>query len=198
MPPNASGLISDEDIQVLREFTELRTSIFSHNLAKNALVAASSTRLGTTDYQYGAENVLEEGIYSYWAPEENQSDWVLQLNFQDPVTFNVLQVQEPIQMGQRLFKFHLDALDEEGRWQEVSNGTTVGYRRLLQFPTVVSSRLRFVIEKSRADPLISYLGIHMDPVLSPNLSHSNYSTVNFNGSRFIQKTTRNHSQIVST
>ncbi|CAK9141682.1 unnamed protein product [Ilex paraguariensis] len=163
VPPNSSGLISDEDIQVLREFSELRNSIFSHNLAKNALPSASSTRGGLCDSQFGSHRVLEEGIHAYWAPNGNQSDWALYLNFQEPVTFNVLQVQEPIHMGQRVMEFHLDVMNEKGDWKKVINGTTVGYQRLLLFPNVQSSRIRLVIDKSRADPLISYLGIYIDP-----------------------------------
>ncbi|XP_028089204.1 alpha-L-fucosidase 1 isoform X2 [Camellia sinensis] len=197
VPPNSSGLISNEDIQVLQEFTELRASIFSQNLAKNALISASSTRQGINDSQFDSRNVLEEGMYSYWASEENQSDWMLYLEFQDPVTFNVLHVQEPIQMGQRVVEFHLDSLNEKGQWKEVTNGTTVGHKRLLRFPTVVSNQLRFVIVKSRADPLISYLAIHMDLVSTLNVSHTSNSSSYFNRSQVLQQITRNHSQIVS-
>ncbi|KAH7838868.1 hypothetical protein Vadar_032096 [Vaccinium darrowii] len=100
VPPNSSGLISDEDVKVLQEFNELRTSIFSNNLAKNSSISASSARQGIIDSEFDSMNVLEEGIYSYWAPEENQLDWILYLDLQDSVTFNVLQVQGPIQMGQ--------------------------------------------------------------------------------------------------
>ncbi|XP_059659303.1 alpha-L-fucosidase 1 [Cornus florida] len=162
IPPNSSGLISEEDIQVLQEFTELRGSIFSRNLAKDSRLTASSIR-GFSDSRFDSHNVLEEGIYTYWAPEENRTEWVLYLDFEELVTFNVLQVQEPIHMGQRVVEFHLDTLNGNGRWEKVANGTTVGYRRLLQFPKVDSRRLRFVIDRSRADPLISFLGIHLDP-----------------------------------
>ncbi|PSR86562.1 Alpha-L-fucosidase [Actinidia chinensis var. chinensis] len=196
VPPNSSGLISDEDIQVLQEFNKLRKSIFSHNLATSSAVWASSTRQGIVDSQFESVNVLEEGIYSYWAPEKNQSDWALYLDFENQVTFNVLQVQEPIQMGQRVFEFHLDALNEEGQWDVVINGTTLGYKRILRFPTVVSDRLRFVIEKSREDPLISYLAIHMDSV-SSLIVYNTSSTSYFNGSQVIRQSVYNHSQIVS-
>ncbi|KAA8550328.1 hypothetical protein F0562_002012 [Nyssa sinensis] len=114
VPPNSSGLISDEDIQVLQEFTELRSTIFSDNLAKNTLITASSTRGGISDSRFDPNLVLEEGIYTYWAPEENQTGWVLYLDFPELVTFNVLQVQEPIHMGQRIVEFHLDILNEKG------------------------------------------------------------------------------------
>jgi alpha-L-fucosidase len=198
VPPNSSGLISAEDIQVLQEFSELRRSIFSHNLAINAPVSASSTRGGIFNSCFNPQNVLKEGIYTYWAPEENQTDWVLYLDLQQVLSFNVLRVQEPIHVGQRVIVFHLEILNEDGQWEKVINGTTVGYQRLLQFPTIKSQYLRFVVDKSRADPLISYFGIYMDQfsILSSNISDTSSRTY-FNGTQVLQQTGYNHSQIVS-
>ncbi|KAI3461389.1 hypothetical protein Pfo_018052 [Paulownia fortunei] len=198
VPPNSSGLISQEDIQVLQEFSEIRNSIFSHNLAKGAVISASSTRGGPSDSRYGSHNVLEEGIYSYWAADRAQSDWILYLDFQGVVTFNVLPVQEPIHMGQRIIEFHLDALNEEAEWEEVTRGTTVGYKRVLLFPSVKTSHLRLVVDKSRADPLISYLGIYMDPftVLGHVSKLSSRSVVN--GSEHLQQTSDRNSNISYT
>lgn len=197
VPPNSSGLISDEDIQVLRKFTELRTSIFSHNLAKSARFSASSTR-GISDFRFAPHNVIKEGIYTYWAPGREQSECVLYLDFQEQVTFNVLEVQEPIHMGQRIIAFHLDVLNELGEWQEATDGTTVGYRRLLLFPVVKTYSIRLVIEKYREEPLISYLGLYMDPVSVvehnsnswsglEHKSNSWYGLLHFNGSRMLRK-----------
>lgn len=194
VPPNSSGLISAEDIQVLKEFSELRASIFSNNLARSALVTASSTRGGNSDHRFSSLNVLEEGIYTYWAPEENQSDWVLYLNFQESVSFNVLQVQEPIQMGQRIVAFHLDTSNEEGEWKKVVNGTTVGYQRLLLFPTVKSKQLRFVVDESRADPLISYLGILIDRFSAVSM-YNPISNTHMNNTHIL--VSNSHSQIAS-
>lgn len=163
MPPNSSGLISQEDIQVLREFSEIRSSIFSHSLAEDASVSASSTRGELIDPRYSPHNVLEQGIHSYWAPGNVQSGWILYLDLQESITFNVLMVQEPIQMGQRIIRFHLDFLNEDGEWKVAAKGTTVGYKRLLLFHSVRASHLRLVVEESRADPLIAYVGIYMDP-----------------------------------
>lgn len=172
VPPNSSGLISDKDIEVLREFTKLRSFIFSHNLAENAIISVSSTRGGLNDSRFDPYNVLKEGIYSYWAPSKDQSSWVLYLDFPELATFNILLVQEPIQMGQRIIEFHLDILNDKGEWQKVAKGTTVGYRRLILFPEVETHGVRLVIDKSRADPLISYLGIYRDPFTNTNIFHS--------------------------
>ncbi|CAN6695613.1 unnamed protein product [Malus baccata var. baccata] len=198
VPPNSSGLISAEDIQVLQEFNDLRKSIFSYNLAKTALINASSTRGGSNNSWFTPSNVVQEGIDSYWAPEGNQSKWVVSLNLQKLVSFNILQVQEPIQMGQRVIEFHLEVLNEERKWNKVINGTTIGYQRLLQFPTVKSQYLRFVIDKSRADPLISYLGLYIDrySILS-NLSHTT-SRASRNRSQILNyHIESNHSQVAA-
>ncbi|KAI3450616.1 hypothetical protein Pfo_007281 [Paulownia fortunei] len=196
VPPNSSGLISQEDIQVLQEFSEIRSSIFSHNLAQGASISASSTRGNPTESRYGSQNILEEGIYSYWAPDEALSDWILFLDFQEVITFNVLLVQEPIQMGQRIIEFHLDFLNVEGEWEVVTSGTTVGYKRLLLFPSVKTSHLRLIVDKSRADPLISYLGIYMDPFsIFGHVSKLRSGSL-VNGSEPLQQTTQKFKQLL--
>ncbi|GMN25020.1 hypothetical protein TIFTF001_000772 [Ficus carica] len=198
VPPNSSGLISPEDILVLQEFSELRNAIFSHNLATNALVVASSTR-AAGDSRFDPYNVLKEGLFTYWAPKKNQPDWTLYLDLQESVSFNVLQIQEPIHMGQRIAEFRLEILgDEDEKWKKVANGTTVGYQRLLRFPMVKSQFLRFVIVKSRADPLISYLGLYLDnfSILSHDLPDASRGRSS-NSSQFIHHIVVNNSQLAT-
>ncbi|CAM8975673.1 unnamed protein product [Rhodiola kirilowii] len=163
VPPNSSGLISVEDVQVLQEFAELRHSIFSKNLAKNSAIDASSTRGGADDPRFNVQNALTEDMQTYWAPDEDESVWSWIIYLPKITIFNVLELREPIQMGQRISKFSLDAWID-GHWKKVTNGSTVGYQRLLMFPTVESAGLKFVIKESRADPLVSHFGIYMDKV----------------------------------
>ncbi|GFQ00211.1 alpha-l-fucosidase 1 [Phtheirospermum japonicum] len=189
VPPNSSGLISQEDIKVLQEFSEIRSSIFSRNLAKWASVSASTTRGGdTNDSRYGSRNVIEEGIYSYWAPDEARPEWILYFDFREAISFNVLMVQEPIQMGQRIIEFHLDILNGDGEWELVTSGTTVGYKRLLVFSSVKTSRLKFVVDKARADPLITYLGLYMDPFSIFGHGSEVQSGLRVNGSEPLKQT----------
>ena len=161
VPPNSSGLISSEDLQVLREFSNLRYTIFSKNMAQNSIVTASSIR--GEDSSFSPSNVLQEGIDLYWAPESNEEtrEWEIVLNLQRAVEFNVIQVQEPIQMGQRIFSFHVDVVIC-GEWETIARGTTVGYKRLLRIPTIESQYLRLVIDRTRANPLVAFIGIYLD------------------------------------
>ncbi|XP_010417954.1 PREDICTED: alpha-L-fucosidase 1-like [Camelina sativa] len=159
VPPNSSGLISEQDIKVLEEFRGLKKSIFSNNLARKALVNSSSIR----GSQFGPNNVLVQGLDKYWAPEENDKTWELYLAFKNSVSFNVLEIREPIHMGQRVASFHLETHNTvSGEWERVVSSTTIGNKRLLRFPKVQSRSLKLVVDKARADPLISYLGIYMD------------------------------------
>ncbi|KAK9663990.1 hypothetical protein RND81_14G011700 [Saponaria officinalis] len=172
VPPNSSGLISEEDIRVLQEFSELRTSIFSVNLAKHALVTASSTR-GGRNSRFDASRVIEEGIHTYWAPAEGQVDWILEFDLGEKTTFNVVQLQEPIQLGQRIISFYVEIVNDEGEWHKIVDGTTIGHKRLLRFSEVQTEKLRLVIVQARADPLISYFGVHMDPYSDPTSMSDN-------------------------
>uniref|UniRef100_A0A7N0TSS6 alpha-L-fucosidase n=1 Tax=Kalanchoe fedtschenkoi TaxID=63787 RepID=A0A7N0TSS6_KALFE len=181
VPPNSSGLISAEDVQVLHEFAALRESIFSNNLAKNSEIQASSIRGGADDPRFSAQNALTDDMQTYWAPDGDEGVWSWIIHLPKIVRFNVLGLQEPIQMGQRIAKFSLDALID-GRWKRVANGTTVGYQRLLMFPAVESECLRFVIEESRADPLVSHFGIYVDEVSDMSRVVVPDSKLHFNGS----------------
>lgn len=161
VPPNSTGLISDEDLKILQDFTTLRTTIFSNNLADTATITASSVRGGSDDPRFSPSNILQEGISSYWAPDEGESEWAIFLDFGRMVSFNVLQIQEPIQMGQRVIEFQVDIL-ACGEWKTIVEGTTVGYKRLLRFSMVEAQFLWLIINKSRSIPLIAYVGIYVD------------------------------------
>ncbi|PPD89380.1 hypothetical protein GOBAR_DD13664 [Gossypium barbadense] len=176
VPPNSSGLISDEDIQALQEFKELRRSIFSNNLAEKDHIM-SLKKVFTPTGLLKRINVIG----------------ILYLDLQESVSFNVLQVQEPIHMGQRIIKFHLEILSG-GRWKNVISGTTVGYKRLLQFPTVQSQYLKLVIDMSRADPLISYMGLHMDRFSILSHASNTTSQIYVNGSQVLRQVPNKHSQ----
>ena len=79
-----------------------------------------------------------------------------------PTTFNRFLVQEYIRLGQRVKAFTVEAL-VDGSWQEVANGTTIGYKRILIFPSVKATKVRFNITDSKACPVISNIGIYDAP-----------------------------------
>ena len=112
--------------------------------------------------------------------QSNHSSSLLTLNFQSPTAVNRFLTEEDIALGQRVKKFKLEAL-VDGKWQPlkdalVENGkdglTTIGHRRIVCFPTVTATQLRFTITDSKAEPIIKRLGVYLAPELTADIPDS--------------------------
>ena len=98
------------------------------------------------------------------------------IDFGKPTTFNRFLAEEDIRYGQRVKKFKLETL-VDGKWvalkdQLVENGnglTTIGYRRIICFPTVKAMKLRFTIIDTKCEPIIKKLGVYLAPELTADI-----------------------------
>lgn len=98
------------------------------------------------------------------------------LNFGEPTAFNRFVAEEDIRYGQRVKKFSLEA-EVDGKWQPlkdklVENGdglTTIGHRRIVCFPTVTATRLRFTILDSKCEPIIKKTAVYLAPELTADI-----------------------------
>ena len=101
------------------------------------------------------------------------------ISFKKPTSFNRFLAEENIALGQRVKKFTLEAL-VDGQWRSlkdalVDNGdglTTVGHRRIICFPTVKATKLRFSITDTKAEPIIKKLGVYLAPELTADIQDS--------------------------
>jgi len=66
-------------------------------------------------------------------------------------------------LGQRIEKYRVDAWGETG-WITLASGATIGNKKLDRFRRTQTTRLRVVLEKSRACPLLSEVGVYWDPM----------------------------------
>ena len=95
------------------------------------------------------------------------------ITFNTPTAFNRFLVEEDIRYGQRVKRFSLEA-EVDGRWQPlkdelVMNGdslTTIGHRRIVCFPTVEATRLRFTVVDAKCAPLIKSTAVYLAPAIS--------------------------------
>lgn len=157
VPPTDEGLLDVRDVERLREFRAALDEIFDEDLASGARVAASSSR----GEGYGAEKVLDGDPDTFWAPGDEEA-W-LELELGAPVTFNVVRLQEPIAMGQRVAAYRVD-VQRDGAWETVIRGTTIGYKKLDRLEEPISTdRVRIVIDNSLALPLLAETGLYLDP-----------------------------------
>ena len=138
-------------VVILTKWTKLRDDIFSNNLAKGSLITSLNG--------INSKEILDSKYYTYWTTKGKDTAAVIELKLKNKSTFNVLMLQENIAVGQRIEKFELDYRDGND-WKKATEGTTVGYKRLLQFEPVTTDKVRLKIISSRLNPTIAEMGLY--------------------------------------
>ena len=91
-----------------------------------------------------------------------KNDTGILLEFPSPVTFDRAMIMENFRNGQRVEAFVIETWDGNA-WREIIRGTTIGYKRLLRFDTVISTKVRLRILSARDVQEISKFGLYKAP-----------------------------------
>jgi alpha-L-fucosidase len=159
-PIMPNGLIHPNDEKAAIEFGKAIKEVFAVNLAKNK--KASATNVRGNNKNFAAEKAIDDNNNTFWATDDEVKTASLTIDFGKPTTFNRFMAQEYIRLGQRVKSFTIEAL-VDGTWKELAKATTIGYKRILRFPTVKATKLRFNITDSKSCPVISNIGIYNAP-----------------------------------
>ena len=99
--------------------------------------------------------------FVYWKPEGTESSGYVDLLFDEPVSFNVVMMQEFIRHGQKVSHYSISILEGED-WVEVAKGTTIGVKKMNVLEKPVSTKgVRLTIIDTWNDyvPEISRIGL---------------------------------------
>ncbi len=160
LPPDKRGLIHENDVRRLREFRKVLDAIFDENLAAGARVTASNVK--GNNPAFAADKITDGDKETYWTTDDWTTTATVEFDLGAERTFNVAELAEHINIGQRIAEFALDVWDG-GAWKEFARGTTVGYKRLLRFPDVTASKVRLRVLDSRVCPTLSGFGLYHAP-----------------------------------
>jgi len=150
IPPDSLGLINPADISTLKVWRNSLNSIFKNNIVEYA-IAKSKNIINF--------NVLtDKNDTTSWHPGHS-GPYNFELEFKEISVFNILQLQENISKGQRIEHFTLEAW-VNNRWKPIAEGTTVGYKRLIRFTDVSTTKVRFTIDQSRLEPELAEFGLY--------------------------------------
>ena len=124
------------------------------------------------------ENLIENGKLKVEKDEKLQSS-IFNIQWEKPVAFNRFLAEEDIAQGQRVRKFSLEA-EVGGEWKPLKDAlvdegdglTTIGHRRIICFPTVKATKLRFTILDTKCEPIIKRLGVFHAPELTADIPDS--------------------------
>ncbi|MDM8159985.1 alpha-L-fucosidase [Labilibaculum sp. K2S] len=160
-PIMPNGLIHPTDEKNAIEFGQAVKESFAVNLAQKAKAEASNIRGNEKDF--GAAKAIDDDKDTYWATDDSVNIASLTIDLGKPTLFNRFLVQEYIRLGQRVKAFSVEAL-VDGNWKEIARATTIGYKRILRFPAVNATQVRFNVIDSKCSPIISSIGIYDAPV----------------------------------
>jgi alpha-L-fucosidase len=157
IPVDARGLIHEKDAERLLEFGKTIKSDFSDEKASGKTVQASNVRANSKKYK--ASNVNDSDKETYWTTDDDVTSASIVIDFEEATEIKHFIVQEYIKLGQRVQAFTVEAF-VDNQWIEIASETTIGYKRIMRFPAVNATSIRFEIQKSKACPVISNIEVY--------------------------------------
>lgn len=162
LAPDKRGLLHANDSIALTEFGKIIKQTFVLNLAKGAVLKPSNIR-GKNKSKFGAQFLLDNDRYTYWATDDSVTTPELIIELPSAKTFNVIRLRENIKLGQRIEGFAVDA-EVNGEWKVIGTATSIGSNRLIRLKENTSAkRIRLRITASPVCISLSDFGLFMEP-----------------------------------
>ncbi|GMQ25875.1 alpha-L-fucosidase [Algoriphagus sp. oki45] len=159
-PVDTRGLIHEKDEEAILKMAAKVKEDFAVNLAKDVSFEASADR----GKGYTADLLNDGDFNTYWTTPDGQFQASVVVDFGKSVSFNRLLIQEFVNLGQRVKAFSLEK-EVNGSWEKITEGTTVGYKRILRFADTEAQKIRINFLNGKGIPVISEIGVYSAPAL---------------------------------
>lgn len=136
VPPDRRGRLHEVDVERLRKFGAYIANTFNN------------------------DKITDGGIL--WKARSGASN---EYNLVPGETINTVMLQEDILKGQRVEMFQVEGLVND-EWVFLTEGTTIGYKRLLKFADTKPTKLRITISGTRDIANIKKVGAYKAPALA--------------------------------
>lgn len=157
IPPMKNGKIHEKDIAILKRLGEFINDTFKNNLLKNALI----TTVPEHDCRGNSPDMMRTDDYNtYFMNTEGDNKLLIEIKFDECKKLNYLVLKEAITFSQRVEKFNVYFNDESGNKIKIFEGTTIGYKRIIDLKGTKTDNLTIEIEDSRVAPVMSFVGVY--------------------------------------
>ena len=157
IPPMKNGKIHENDIAILKRLGEFINDTFKNNLLKNALI----TTVPEHDCRGNSPDMMRTDDYNtYFMNKEGENKLLIEIKFDECKKLNYLVLKEAITFSQRVEKFNVYFNDEPGNKIKIFEGTTIGYKRIIDLKGTKTDNLTIEIEDSRVAPVMSFVGVY--------------------------------------
>lgn len=79
----------------------------------------------------------------------------IEIHLDKPANFNAIVLKEKISLGQRVVKFEISGGNSVKQFYPITSGTTIGHKRIIQFPNQHIKYIRVKFTEYKAKPIIS-------------------------------------------
>ena len=135
IPPDNNGLITPYDSASLVDFKKLLQTNFSNNRTTQAsLKVVNGNKITTTKYPISINNGCEH----------------IHINFKKSESINCIVLEEDISNGQFCSQFDLSLYNEKNELVHTINGTTIGHKRILTFPSQTIKKIILRVTEQKA------------------------------------------------
>ena len=157
IPPMKNGKIHEKDIAILKRLGEFINDTFKDNLLKNALI----TTVPEHDCRGNSPDMMRTDDYNtYFMNKEGENKLLIEIKFDECKKLKYLVLKEAITFSQRVEKFNVYFNDESGNKIKIFEGTTIGYKRIIDLKGNKTDNLTIEIEDSRVAPVMSFVGVY--------------------------------------
>ena len=111
--------------------------------------------------------VLDDKEETYYLLDKNNE---IVITIKEPITINRLMLQEAISTHSERIEKHAVDVWVDNEWRQITEATNIGYKRILRFPEVTTSKIRVRVLESRMSPAISHISAHYYVTRPPQLS----------------------------
>jgi alpha-L-fucosidase len=157
VPPDTRGLLPDPDVAALNQLGAAIAALYRTNVAAGQAATADSVFEDLPPY--AAASAVDGRAETFWAAAAGQTGARLEIDLGGPRSFDLVSIQEPVALGERVTQHHVEARANDV-WMTIATGTAIGQRKLYRMSPVTADRVALVITEARGAPAISELGVY--------------------------------------
>ena len=139
--PDNRGLLPDSDVKRLEEFGAVLRKRSESNLVLHRDRAS-----------VGFEAAFDGDPDTFWSAPAGSHNAAVEVDFDKPVTFDHALTMEWINDGQHIQKYAIEIWSEPDKaWKRIAEGQAIGHKKIDQFPSVTTQRVRLNIISSTSE-----------------------------------------------
>jgi hypothetical protein len=143
--------------EIVHRVTHLSEGL-GEDFALNQSVSASNVRDGKLEFS--GDMAVDGNEKTYWATSDGTTNAILEVDMEGPTEINSVSIEEASGMTGRIQKYKVEG-QVNSNWKLLSQGTTIGERKVDRFPAVTVWKVRFTILDATNYPAIQTFSLYL-------------------------------------